>query len=303
MKLKRIVILLCAFLFLFLYVACGAAPASREPEADYVPAVTAPASMENGKDLSTTTGGSQTNVPTNQKLIRTVHMEAETDDLDILLSNVENRVAALGGYIEHRQVYNGSQSEYRRIRNASLTIRIPAPQLDAFVSHVTENANIVSTNESAEDVTLTYVEVEGRVTALQTQQARLLELLAQAETMEDLLTIERELTDVRTELEQMQSKLRLYDNLVDYGTVHLSVQEVKEYTQVQEEEPTFWERISEGFNESMENVGEGALNALILFITSIPYFLPLIIVTAITLIILRFTVWRKKKPKDTDKKA
>ena len=303
MKLKRIVILLCAFLFLFLYVACGAAPASREPEADYVPAVTAPASMENGKDLSTTTGGSQTNVPTNQKLIRTVHMEAETDDLDILLSNVENRVAALGGYIEHRQVYNGSQSEYRRIRNASLTIRIPAPQLDAFVSHVTENANIVSTNESAEDVTLTYVEVEGRVTALQTQQARLLELLAQAETMEDLLTIERELTDVRTELEQMQSKLRLYDNLVDYGTVHLSVQEVKEYTQVQEEAPTFWERISEGFNESMENVGEGALNALILFITSIPYFLPLIIVTAIALIILRFTVWRKKKPKDTDKKA
>ena len=303
MKLKRIVILLCAFLFLFLYVACGAAPASREPEADYVPAVTAPASMEKGKDLSTTTGGSQTNVPTNQKLIRTVHMEAETDDLDILLSNVENRVAALGGYIEHRQVYNGSQSEYRRIRNASLTIRIPAPQLDAFVSHVTENANIVSTNESAEDVTLTYVEVEGRVTALQTQQARLLELLAQAETMEDLLTIERELTDVRTELEQMQSKLRLYDNLVDYGTVHLSVQEVKEYTQVQEEEPTFWERISEGFNESMENVGEGALNALILFITSIPYFLPLIIVTAIALIILRFTVWRKKKPKDTDKKA
>ena len=303
MKLKRIVILLCAFLFLFLYVACGAAPASREPEADYVPAVTAPASMENGKDLSKTTGGSQTNVPTNQKLIRTVHMEAETDDLDILLSNVENRVAALGGYIEHRQVYNGSQSEYRRIRNASLTIRIPAPQLDAFVSHVTENANIVSTNESAEDVTLTYVEVEGRVTALQTQQARLLELLAQAETMEDLLTIERELTDVRTELEQMQSKLRLYDNLVDYGTVHLSVQEVKEYTQVQEEEPTFWERISEGFNESMENVGEGALNALILFITSIPYFLPLIIVTAIALIILRFTVWRKKKPKDTDKKA
>lgn len=301
MKLKRIVILLCAFLFLFLYVACGAAPASREPEADYAPAVTTPA--VSNKDLTSSSESTQTSTPTNQKLIRTVYMDAETDDLDILLSNVENRVAALGGYIEHRQVYNGSQSEYRRIRNASLTIRIPAPQLDAFVSHVTENANIISTNESAEDVTLTYVEVEGRVTALQTQQARLLELLAQAETMEDLLTIERELTDVRTELEQMQSKLRLYDNLVDYGTVHLSVQEVKEYTQVQEEEPTFWERISEGFNESMENVGESALNALILFITSIPYFLPLIIVTAITLIILRFTVWRKKKPKDTDKKA
>lgn len=295
MKLRRLSILLCALLFLLFCAGCGAAPAAGRPEADYAPAVTSPASKPEYGDLTTGTDSSQSVTPTNQKLIRTVFMEAETDDLDTLLSNVTARVTALGGYIEHREVYNGSQSQTQRVRNASLTIRIPAPQLDAFVGHVSEQSNIISSNETSEDVTLTYVEVEGRVTALQTQQARLLELLAQAETMEDLLTIERELTDVRTELEQMQSELRLYDNWVDYGTVHLSVQEVKEYTQVQEEEPTFWERISEGFNKSMENVGEGTLNALILFITSIPYFLPLIIVTAIILIVLRFTVFKKKK--------
>lgn len=301
MKLKRIVILLCAFLFLFLYVACGAAPASREPEADYVPAVTTPA--VSNKDLTSSSESTQTSTPINQKLIRTVYMDAETEDLDALLANVESRVAALGGYVESRQVYNGSYSQTARIRNATLTIRIPAPQLDSFVDHVSETSNIVSTNETSEDVTLSYVEVEGRVTALETQQARLLELLAQAETMEDLLTIERELTDVRTELEQMKSRLRVYDNLVDYGTVHLDVEEVKEFTVVEEAEPTFWERISEGFSKSMENVGEGAVDSIVLFITCIPYFLPLIVVAVITLIILRFTVWRKKKPKDTDKKA
>lgn len=301
MKLKRIVILLCAFLFLFLYVACGAAPASREPEADYAPAVTTPA--VSNKDLTSSSESTQTSTPINQKLIRTVYMDAETEDLDALLANVESRVAALGGYVESRQVYNGSYSQTARIRNATLTIRIPAPQLDSFVDHVSETSNIVSTNETSEDVTLSYVEVEGRVTALETQQARLLELLAQAETMEDLLTIERELTDVRTELEQMKSRLRVYDNLVDYGTVHLDVEEVKEFTVVEEAEPTFWERISEGFSKSMENVGEGAVDSIVLFITCIPYFLPLIVVAVITLIILRFTVWRKKKPKDTDKKA
>lgn len=296
MKIRRLSIVLCALLFLFLYTACGAAPAAKLPEAYYdTPAVTSPAAMPEYGDLSTGTNNSQTNVPTNQKLIRTVRMEAETDDMDVLLANVEARIAALGGYVESRQVYNGSQSATKKIRNADLTIRIPAPQLDSFVNHVSENANIISTNETAEDVTLSYVEVEGRVTALQTQQTRLLELLAQAENMEDLLTIERELTDVRTELEQMQSKLRLYDNLVDYGTVHLNIQEVKEFTVVEEAEPTFWEQISEGFNESMENVGEGTLKAIVLFISSIPYFLPLIVVAAIVLIILRFTLWRKKK--------
>ena len=304
MKLRRLSILLCVLLIISLLAACGAAPGAAEPMEDFEVAVTSPAAMEDGKDLTTSNSSTQNNMPTNQKLIRTVYMDAETEDLDALLANVESRVIALGGYIEHRQTYNGSQSQTHRVRNASLTIRIPSAQLDLFVAHVSEQSNIISSNETTEDVTLTYVEIEGRVTALEIQQTRLLELMAEAETMADLLTIERELTDVRTELEQMKSKLRVYDNLVDYGTVHLSVEEVKEYTVVVEEEPTFWERISEGFTKSMENVGEGTLNYLVLFITSIPYFLPLIILTAIVLIILRFTVWRKKKnPKDPEKKA
>ena len=299
MKLRRVSIVLCVLLILSLLAGCSAAPAAGKPQ-DFepsatVPAVTSPASMPEYGDLTTGTDNSLSTVPTNQKLIRTVYMEAETDDLDVLISNVTTRVASLGGYIEHRQVYNGSQSQTKRVRNASLTIRIPAPQLDAFVHHVSEQSNIISSNETTEDVTLTYVEIEGRVTALETQQARLLELLAQAETMEDLLTIERELTDVRTELEQMKSKLRVYENLVDYGTVHLSVQEVKEYTVVEEEEPTFWEEISQGFTENMESMGEMVKNSVILLITSVPYFIPLIVVAAVVLVILRFTVFRKKK--------
>lgn len=299
MKFRSLSIVLCVLLILSLLAGCSAAPAvgipkDFEPSAT-VPAVTSPASMPEYGDLTTGTDNSLSTVPTNQKLIRTVYMEAETDDLDVLISNVTTRVASLGGYIEHRQVYNGSQSQTKRVRNASLTIRIPAPQLDAFVNHVSEQSNIISSNETTEDVTLTYVEIEGRITALETQQARLLELLAQAETMEDLLTIERELTDVRTELEQMKSKLRVYENLVDYGTVHLSVQEVKEYTVVEEEEPTFWEEISQGFTENMESMGEMVKNSVILFITSVPFFIPLIVVAAVVLVILRFTVFRKKK--------
>ena len=66
-----------------------------------------------------------------------------------------------------------------------------------------------------ENVTLQYVSTESRVKALETEQTRLLELLENAETMEDLLTIEARLTDVRWELENYASQLRVLDNQVN----------------------------------------------------------------------------------------
>ena len=77
-----------------------------------------------------------------------------------------------------------------------------------------------------------------------------MELLAQAGTMEDLLQIEKRLTEVRTELEKVTSQLRLYDNLVGFGTVHLSLRQVTEFTDTTVE-PTIWQRIGSGFVSSL----------------------------------------------------
>ena len=66
--------------------------------------------------------------------------------------------------------------------------------------------------------------------ALETEQDRLLELMEQAETTEDLLAIESRLTDVRYQLESAASQLKLYDSLVSYSTVYLTVEEVQKLT-------------------------------------------------------------------------
>ena len=49
-----------------------------------------------------------TDVTTNRKLIRTVSMEVETDEFEVMIINVEDRVDAMGGYIEQAYTYNGS---------------------------------------------------------------------------------------------------------------------------------------------------------------------------------------------------
>ena len=75
--------------------------------------------------------------------------------------------------------YNMDGSRY-----AWLTLRIPADRLDEFVTVVSGLGNVTSQNESVQDVTLQYVDVESHIEALETEQTRLLELMEQAESME-----------------------------------------------------------------------------------------------------------------------
>ena len=142
-------------------------------------------------------------------------------------------------------------------------------------------------------MTLKYSATESRIKTLETEEARLLELLAQAQNLNDLLILESKLADVREELEVVKSQLKLYDSLIDYGTVHLTITEMKEFTVVEEEEPTAWERISSGFVKSLQGVWKILTELFIFLIVALPY---LVIPAGILILVL---VLRRRKQKKT----
>ena len=228
-------------------------------------------------------------------------MDVETREYDKLLSAVENKVTELGGYIESLDAYNGSTYySYRSTRNANLTIRIPKDRLEEFQNTVSELGNVTSRSENVQDVTLTYVDLQSHRDALRTEQERLLQLLEQAESVEDIITIEQRLSDVRYQLESMESQLRSYDNRVDYSTVYLYIDEVEVYTPVEEE--TVWERISTGFVDSLKNIGEGLKEAAIWFVIHIPYLVIWAIVIVIIILILKKIKKRTKRIRAEEQK-
>lgn len=235
---------------------------------------------------------------TDRKLIKTVEISAETEELDELLAAITARVAELGGYVENQRVYNGSAYASRRSRSASLAIRVPAEQLDGFVDHVAKSSNIVSRYAYIDDVTLTYVATENRVAALEAEHDRLLELMAKAETMSDLLQVEARLTEVRYELERVTSQMNVLKNQVSYGTVHLNVDEVVEYTPVEEE--TFWQRISGGFMDSLKGIGDGIVEVTVFVLANLPYLLLIAAGVAVVVILAKRSVRKRKARKNSE---
>lgn len=307
---RLLTICLVLLLLLGMLAGCGA---KSESAKDYaMPAAAAPEAAPEEyaeeevlyDETATSTESGGTVLPENQKLIRTVYMDAETLDMDPLMNWIDSRVSSLGGYFEQKSIRrSGSRDDGSYYKYADLMIRVPAENLDNFISQVGEKANITSTSESTENVTLTYISTQSRVEALETEQKRLLELLENAENMEDLLVIEERLTDVRWELENYASQLRMLDNQVNYSTIYLSIWEVDEPTVIVER--TVWQKIGDGFTENAGDVWDGLVNFFIWLLTAIPYLIPLALIGGVVALGLKLgkklKLKRKKNKQEENK--
>lgn len=225
---------------------------------------TATGTISSGGDLSNT-------VQVGRKLIRTFHIDIQTKEFDEVLEGIQNKVQQLGGYMEQSSIDSGSAYYTNYNRYSNMTVRIPSDKLDQFVDNIKETANVTNISESTEDITLQYVDVESRKVALETERDRLMELLEQAQTVEEIITIEGRLSEVRYQLESYASTLRTYDNQVEYSTVHLNIREVDRETKV--EPKTFWEEVTEEFGNSIYRLTRNAREFAIWFLGSSPILL------------------------------
>ena len=290
---KFVKMTIVTMLVLAMLAGCGANSMAADKYAPMENAIESPAApmpeAEYGVQMSQT---GQSVPGTEQKLIRTVRMDVETEDLEALLPQISSKITALGGYVENQELYNGSSYSSYRYRSANLTIRVPAEQLNSFVEDVKGVSNVVTYNESTENVTLQYVSTESRMKALEVEQERLLELLAKAENMTDLLEIESRLTDVRYQLENVTSQLRVLSNQVDYATIHLYISQVEVYTET--EEQTVWQRIGSGFKENIHNLGEDMADFFVWLVTYSPQLILWAVIIAVAVTVLKRKIAKKK---------
>ena len=226
-------------------------------------------------------------------------MDAQTREYDAVMAGLDAKIRELGGYVENRDAYNGNEYYGRSNRYVDMIIRIPADRLDEFVTHVDGSCNVTNTTERVENITLEYTDTAARVQALETEQARLLELLESAMNLTEILEIEARLSDVGYELSSYASQLRVMDNMVSYATIHLNIQEVEKLTPV--EEPTVWERISDGFRDSVEDVYDGVVDFVVWFLANSPRLALWAVVLAVLIPAGRLVFRRKKGEKKTGK--
>lgn len=231
---------------------------------------------------------------TSDKIIYTYNYSVETKAFDEFMDTLQQRVNEYGGYMESSEV-NGNQEMNIR-RYAYLVIRVPADKMHSFLEMVKNNSNVTYSSSSSENVTLSYVDLQSHIKALKVEQESLMALLERAETTEDIIAIQGQLTDVRYELEAYESQLRVYDNRINYSTLYLDINEVERESSVSTE-LTYGEEIRQGLSDTLYDLGQGLRSFSIWFIVNLPVLLLWAVILVIIFLIVRALIKRSSKKK------
>lgn len=189
---------------------------------------------------------------TNAKMVYTADLWLETKSFDSACQALEQIVEDLGGYFENQSRELGGS-----FRSLSATVRVPSDSFQAFLDQAGAAAHVTRQEKNADNISEAYYDTESRLATQRTKLERLQTLLAQAESMEDIIALESAISDTELWIEQLTGSLRKYDSLVDYATVTLYLQEVYRLSTDQETPQTFPQRLGAAFAAGWERGVEG----------------------------------------------
>ena len=317
-NIRLLALLLALVLLTTVLTACGGSSVSKEaaaPEAQYEEMKSESAAMDMPMEApeteegfaTTSTAGSgalmdaQTNVSIAEKIIYSGFVNIETTAFDDALTALDQAVRELNGFVQDSSV-EGYTRRYDDgttavvDRWAHYVVRIPTEHFETFMHRTGEIGSVTSSSRTAENVTSQYTDYEARLASLKLQEERLLEMLAQSGELEDLITLESRLSEVRYEIESIERNLRNLDQRLAYSTVTLNLQEVEIYTPTAPVQRTFGEKLSDAFSSGIRSFVRGVQNLVLSIARNLLGLVVFAVVVVVVVILVRRTV-RKVKAK------
>lgn len=161
-----------------------------------------------------------------RKIIYTAQVEMTVEDLTATGKKLLVLVQRHGGYVASTEV-GGEPGAPRR---GKWTLRVPVGEFDPFRSALEELGAVQTSHLDSQDVTEEYYDIAGHIKNKQVEEQRLQEHLRRSTgTLTDILAVERELSRVRGEIEQLQGRLRLLANQTALTTITVTLQEAREF--------------------------------------------------------------------------
>lgn len=165
-----------------------------------------------------------TNSDADRQVVTTATASVSVKDPAAGAQRVSELVEAVGGRVDERTEQAGSGKGGTEGAAADLVVRVPADALTRLLADLAHVGDVGNVSVSRSDVTTKAVDLDARISALQTSVARLQTLMDHAASTADLLTAEKALSDRQGNLESLRSQRALLAEQVQLSTltVHLT---------------------------------------------------------------------------------
>lgn len=186
-------------------------------------------------------------VAPDRKLVQTAMLELAVRDVETSFQRLQSKAGQYGGYVENAYL-QGNRDKDNQLLMASITLRLPASKMDEFISSLSQEGRILSSQRNSQDITLQYTDMEARLNNLKVQEKRLLELYQKATKVEDILRLEEQVGRVRGEIDSLTAQLKVMNNQVQYASLTINLQKDQAST-IGVGEESFWSQLSLAFRE------------------------------------------------------
>ena len=216
-----------------------------------------------------------------RKIIKNGYMTLEVNDIAEAIAGITIVANQLNGY-----VVSSDQSGAKDITYGRIAIRVPSDRFDEALDKLRKLAvKVPNESTSSQDVTEEYTDLQAQLRNLEATEAQYLELLKKAETVEDILAVQRELSNVRGQIEQIKGRIQYLERTSDMALIDVNLQKTQPI------DGTGWNAL-----ETLKSAVRGLANfgkALANIVIWLAIFSPVWII--ILVVVLYFTRWRKKK--------
>lgn len=204
-------------------------------------------------------GVAATNYAAKPMIARTAQLTVIVKDFDSSQKRLEEILERHGGYVGQMTTFAPDGAD----RKFSATLRVPANQLDAAIAEVKELGRVESESQSGEEVTELYIDLQARLSNARNTEQRLTELLRrQTGKLDEVVTLEGKISEVREEIERMEAEQQNLSQRVDFGTLSVSFNEERK-TQMQVMPPSVGTQFHNAAVEGYRSVVDGIVSLLI----------------------------------------
>ena len=194
-----------------------------------------------------------------RKIIRngnvTLEVSSPAESQHKLFSIAEGR----GGFVVTSEMSQQSSDDNSKpAQSVNLILRLPALQFDHAMEEIRGIATrLLQEKRTGQDVTEEFIDLEARIRNQRALEAQFLEIMKRASKVEEALDVQRQLAEVRTEVEKIEGRKRFLENQATLSTINVTLQTPTQIVNA----TGFWYSIRSAFSD-----GVGAAAAIILFL-------------------------------------
>ncbi len=246
-----------------------------------------PTPVSNTPGLEQTSGSQNAVQAIERKIIRNGKLTIETDEPTAEQSKITSIAESHGGFVvtsEFKQ--NGSNQANKTV---IITVRVPSLQFDDTLGKIRPLGRVTAENITGQDVTEEFLDLEARIKTQKALEAQFLEIMKQATKVPDALEVQRQIANVRTEIERLEGRKRFLENQASLSTIVITLQTPAPILSASTE--GFWHSVKKAFAEGVDLAAQIVLGLIRLVIVLIPIALFILLPFAL---LLRFVIRRMK---------